>query len=255
MTVAAITLAPAAPAPSTGFRVPGSPYAPPQVVCATNLPRLSGLYCASPLIKPNTYDHLGVLRLGPDGTVTKVRAGNDILAAIEGDLDHTQRPTLSPGQSWSANGYHCARTTTAVRCRRGSHGFTIATHRARSTAFAGAVSSSLQVTVWPNGRGHAPQRTYTLTCAPAGGTLPQAAAACAKLTTLTAPFAPTPKGMACTMIYGGPQEALGAGRRTISRRARSCALQPDGRLRDRPLEPRPVPLPRGVAREPDLTIV
>jgi hypothetical protein len=44
--------------------------------------------------------------------------------AIEGAADRT-RPILSPGHSWSANGYHCARTTTAVRCRRGTHGFSI----------------------------------------------------------------------------------------------------------------------------------
>jgi hypothetical protein len=29
-------------------------------------------------------------------------------------------------------------------------------------------STSLHITVWPNGQGHAPVRTYTLTCAPLG---------------------------------------------------------------------------------------
>jgi hypothetical protein len=42
--------------------------------------------------------------------------------AIEGAGDRT-RPILSP--SWSANGLTAARTTTAVRCRRGTHGFSI----------------------------------------------------------------------------------------------------------------------------------
>jgi hypothetical protein len=73
-------------------------------------------------------------------------------------------------------------------------------------------STSLHITVWPNGEGHAPKRTYTLTCAPVGGTLPQRAAACSKLAALKAPFAPTPKATACTQIYGGPQEALVTGR-------------------------------------------
>ncbi len=73
-------------------------------------------------------------------------------------------------------------------------------------------STSLQITVWPNGQGHTPKRTYSLTCAPAGGTLPRPAAACSKLAALKAPFAPTPKDMACTQIYGGPQEALVTGR-------------------------------------------
>jgi hypothetical protein len=73
-------------------------------------------------------------------------------------------------------------------------------------------STSLHVTVWPNGQGHAPKRTYTLRCAPAAGTLPQRASACARLAKLKAPFAATPKNVACTQIYGGPQEALVTGR-------------------------------------------
>lgn len=73
-------------------------------------------------------------------------------------------------------------------------------------------STSLHVTVWPNGQGEAPKRTYTLRCAPAAGTLPQRAAACARLARLRAPFAQTPKNVVCTEIYGGPQEALVTGR-------------------------------------------
>ena len=111
-------------ATSIGFRVPDGPSGPPEVVCATNLPHRSGLYCAFPRIKPHTYDGLGVLRLSPTGTVTKIQGGNDLLLAIEGAGDRT-RPILSPGHSWSANGYHCARTTTAVRCRPETHGFSI----------------------------------------------------------------------------------------------------------------------------------
>jgi hypothetical protein len=121
MTIAFLALALAT---STGSRVPDGPSGPPEVVCATSLPHRSGLYCASPLIKPHTYDGLGVLRLTRTGTLTMIPGGNDLLLAIEGAGDHT-RPILSPGHSWSANGYHCARTTTAVRCRRGTHGFSI----------------------------------------------------------------------------------------------------------------------------------
>jgi Subtilisin inhibitor-like len=73
-------------------------------------------------------------------------------------------------------------------------------------------STSLNITVWPNGEGHAPKRTYTLRCTPVGGTLPQRASACAKLALLKAPFAPVPKDTACTLQYGGPQEALVTGR-------------------------------------------
>jgi hypothetical protein len=54
-------------------------------------------------------------------------------------------------------------------------------------------------------------QTWTLTCGPTGGTLPRATSACAVLDKSTAshtdPFAPTPKGQMCTMIFGGPQTA------------------------------------------------
>jgi len=73
-------------------------------------------------------------------------------------------------------------------------------------------STSLNITVWPNGMGpQAPKKTYTLRCAPVGGTLPKRAAACTKLMRIERPFAPTPAGTACTMIYGGPQVALVTG--------------------------------------------
>ena len=73
-------------------------------------------------------------------------------------------------------------------------------------------STSLNVTVWPNGQREPGRKTYTLRCNPLGGTLPKRAEACAKLARMTRPFAPVRKGMACTEIYGGPQQALVAGR-------------------------------------------
>jgi hypothetical protein len=73
-------------------------------------------------------------------------------------------------------------------------------------------STSLHITVWPAGVGQPGKKVYTLNCAPVGGTLPKRAAACTKLMRVARPFAPTPKGTACTMIYGGPQEALVTGR-------------------------------------------
>jgi hypothetical protein len=73
-------------------------------------------------------------------------------------------------------------------------------------------ATSLHITVWPNGREHLPKQSYTLTCAPVGGTLPHRQTACARLAALRSPFAPTPAQTACTQIYGGPQEALISGR-------------------------------------------
>jgi hypothetical protein len=73
-------------------------------------------------------------------------------------------------------------------------------------------STSLNITVWPDGADSMPKHSYTLRCAPVGGTLPGRSAACAKLARLSRPFAPTPKDMACTQIYGGPEEAFVTGR-------------------------------------------
>jgi hypothetical protein len=98
-------------------------------------------------------------------------------------------------------------------------------------------STSLNITVWPNGEGTSPKRTYTLRCAPVGGTLPHRATACGRLAELKAPFAPVPKGAACTMIYGGPQEALVTGRfrgravRATFNRKNGCELARWNRVR------------------------
>jgi hypothetical protein len=68
----------------------------------------------------------------------------------------------------------------------------------------GSESTSLEISVTPGGE--APTKIWTLRC-PEGGTLPDAAEACSKLESLDDPFAPVPKDVACTQIYGGPQEA------------------------------------------------
>src|SRR5262249_26841823 len=49
-------------------------------------------------------------------------------------------------------------------------------------------------------------KVWTLHC-PAGGRLPNAADACRRLGEIHDPFAPVPKGTACTQIYGGPELA------------------------------------------------
>ena len=80
------------------------------------------------------------------------------------------------------------------------------------SAHGGIAQTSLKITVIPNaGKPKVGRRSYTLRCGPAGGTLPHAATACSKLAKTEKPFAPVPKGMACTQIYGGPQKALVAG--------------------------------------------
>ncbi|MEZ0163336.1 SSI family serine proteinase inhibitor [Kineococcus sp. LSe6-4] len=58
------------------------------------------------------------------------------------------------------------------------------------------------------------QRTWTLTCSAdgtTGGDHPDAQNACAAVDAAKAPWAPVPKDMACTQIYGGPQTAVVTG--------------------------------------------
>jgi subtilisin inhibitor-like len=55
-------------------------------------------------------------------------------------------------------------------------------------------------------------RVTTLQCNPPGGTVPRPVNACRRLEALgRAAFAPTPRDMACSQIYGGPQTALVTG--------------------------------------------
>jgi len=72
-----------------------------------------------------------------------------------------------------------------------------------------AAAIVLSIVVSPGNGGAA--RHWTLTCGPAGGTLPRHAQACTRLGRLDAPFAPVAKGTACSQVYGGPQTAQIAG--------------------------------------------
>jgi hypothetical protein len=68
--------------------------------------------------------------------------------------------------------------------------------------------TSLTVTYWSEGPDAGKRQQWTLRCAPARGTLARPATACRKLAAGGARlFAPTPKNVACTDIYGGPQVA------------------------------------------------
>ncbi len=69
-------------------------------------------------------------------------------------------------------------------------------------------TTALRVTYWQDSAAPAMSVTWTLRCDPAGGTLPRPARACARLAAGGAKlFAPLPRNIACTEIYGGPQRA------------------------------------------------
>lgn len=76
--------------------------------------------------------------------------------------------------------------------------------RSSSSGEGDSEPTSLEISVTPGGE--APTKLWTLRC-PDGGTLPDAEQACSKVVMLDDPFAPVPKDVACTEIYGGPQVA------------------------------------------------
>ncbi len=79
------------------------------------------------------------------------------------------------------------------------------------SARASAPRDHLRIVVWPHGLAATPRAARTLTCYPAGGTLPGAAGACRRLAALARPFAPVPAGVMCSQIVSGPQAALVTG--------------------------------------------
>jgi hypothetical protein len=79
-----------------------------------------------------------------------------------------------------------------------------------STAPAAGGSTSLRIALRTGPK--APVRVTTVRCNPPGGTIARPAAACRRLESLgREAFAPTPPGVACSQIYGGPQTALVTG--------------------------------------------
>jgi hypothetical protein len=68
--------------------------------------------------------------------------------------------------------------------------------------------TALTVTYWAKGPQAGERVVWTLRCNPARGTLPHPSLACARLARGGPKlFAPVPKGLVCTQIYGGPQVA------------------------------------------------
>jgi hypothetical protein len=79
-------------------------------------------------------------------------------------------------------------------------------------ARAAAPADHLWIVVWPHGTAEPPRPPRTLTCRPAGGSLPSPAGACRKLARLDEPFRPVPGDVACSQIFAGPQVALVTGK-------------------------------------------
>jgi hypothetical protein len=68
--------------------------------------------------------------------------------------------------------------------------------------------TSLRIAYWEDGTDVKLDSVWTLRCGPAGGTVVRPARACGRLDAGgPALFAPLPKNVVCTEIYGGPQKA------------------------------------------------
>lgn len=80
-----------------------------------------------------------------------------------------------------------------------------------SSAGTSTPSTELRISYFPEGRSEGDRTLWTLRCTPAGGTLPRPGAACQKLGRMKNPFAPLPKDLQCTDIYGGPEQVVIAG--------------------------------------------
>jgi Subtilisin inhibitor-like len=78
-----------------------------------------------------------------------------------------------------------------------------------ATASANASSgTALRITYWEDSAAPTKTVTWTLRCGPVAGSLPRPTRACRHLAQGGVElFAPTPKNLACTEIYGGPQRA------------------------------------------------
>jgi hypothetical protein len=71
-------------------------------------------------------------------------------------------------------------------------------------------ATELTVTYWPEGKAGSSAEA-TLTCDPAGGTHPDPQKACDLLASDAEALDPVPENSACTLLYGGPQEATVVG--------------------------------------------
>jgi len=134
------------------------------------------------------FAHVGALRPVPRGSLCTDQLGGPEVALIRGRIRGKRV------RSWlnRSNGCEIGRWDAL--------GVVLPVSKRASAA---ATRLEISVSASPDG----PERVATLTCVPAGGTLPNPAEACRRLYALDAPFAPVPPGTACTLVWGGPQRA------------------------------------------------
>lgn len=126
---------------------------------------------------------------------------------------------------------------------------------AAGSAAGGVGKARLTISVWPEGRGAGkPVQTSTLRCRPAGGTHPAPVNACRRLFANVGALRPVPPGAACTVQFGGPQQALVRGKlrgrrvRSLLSRTNGCEIARWNRLV--PVVPAPGPVTPPPPRPP-----
>jgi Tol biopolymer transport system component len=143
---------------------------------------------------------------GPGNDLLRGEGGSDTIDARDG-----QRDVVSCGTNQSA-------TTSPVETDMAYvDDVDVVSKDCEFVWYRGAVTPpkgriSLKITVIPNSaRPKVGRSSFTLMCRPAGGTLPRRMSACSKLLQVPNPFAPVRRDVACTQIYGGPQEGVVVG--------------------------------------------
>jgi Subtilisin inhibitor-like len=86
--------------------------------------------------------------------------------------------------------------------------FVLAAIVSASASAAPSSGTSLRITFWADSSKPLDRTSWTLRCNPADGSLQRPARACTRLLAAGIKlFAPVPKNLMCTEIYGGPQQA------------------------------------------------
>jgi hypothetical protein len=99
-----------------------------------------------------------------------------------------------------------------------------------------ALETSVEVTLWPEGRDAGLMHRAVLTCDPTGGNHPHPDDACEALESEQGALEPVAADTACTQIFGGPQESRVSGvvdGRAIDarfNRSNGCEIDRWGRL-------------------------
>ncbi len=117
------------------------------------------------------------------------------------DLKQGTTRLLAGGALIAACGLAAAACGSAAAPASGAHG---------SGTTSGATTSAAKVslTITQTGGSGATAKHWTLRCEPTGGSFPDPAAACAKLTKLPTIFAPSPRHVMCPMIMADARTYL-----------------------------------------------